>query len=49
LARALGVDAKEVWRQALIDGLERWLKKEGFRGIRSEVISNFFEALKSKP
>jgi len=49
LARALGLDGDEVWRQAFIARLERWLKKEGFRGTRSEVISSFFDALNRKP
>lgn len=49
LARAFGLDGDEVWRQAFIARLEKWLKKEGFRGIGSDVISNFFDALSSKP
>lgn len=49
LARALRLDGDEVWKLAFMARLERWLKKEGFRGIGSEVISNFFEALNSKP
>jgi len=45
LARALGLDGNEVWKQAFTARLERWLKKEGFKGPSSELLANFFESL----
>jgi transcriptional regulator with XRE-family HTH domain len=48
LARALGLDGDEVWKQAFIARLERWLKKEGFKGLSSELTSNFFDVLNSR-
>ncbi len=48
LARALGLDGKQVWKQAFIARLEKRLKKEGFKGIRSEEIGDFFETLNGK-
>jgi hypothetical protein len=42
---ALGLDGNEVWKQAFTARLERWLKKEGFKGPSSELLANFFESL----
>jgi transcriptional regulator with XRE-family HTH domain len=48
LARALGLDGNEVWKEAFIARAERWLKKEGFKGLSPEAISNFFDVLNSR-
>jgi transcriptional regulator with XRE-family HTH domain len=48
LARALGLDGDEVWKQAFIARLEKWLKKEGFKGLSPELTSNFFDVLNSR-
>jgi transcriptional regulator with XRE-family HTH domain len=48
LARALGLDGAEVWKQAFAARLEKWLKKEGFRRPSPEGISNFFDLLNSR-
>jgi len=45
LARALGVNGNEVWKQAFTARLEKWLKKEGFKGPSSELLADFFESL----
>lgn len=47
LARALGLDGGEVWKQAFTARLERWLKKEGFKGMPSELLASFFESLRT--
>ncbi len=38
LAKALGLDAKEVWEQSFAARLKRWLQKEGWRGISEAEI-----------
>jgi transcriptional regulator with XRE-family HTH domain len=48
LARALGLHGDEVWKQAFIARAERWLKKEGFKGLSPEAVSNFFDVLNSR-
>jgi hypothetical protein len=48
LARALRLDGEEVWKQAFAARLEKWLKKEGFRRLSLEAISNFFDVLNSR-
>jgi transcriptional regulator with XRE-family HTH domain len=48
LARALGVDGDEIWKQAFTARLERWLKKEGFKGASSELLADFFESLSKR-
>jgi transcriptional regulator with XRE-family HTH domain len=48
LARALGLDDDEVWKQAFTARLERWLKKEGVKDLSPELISNFFDILTSR-
>jgi transcriptional regulator with XRE-family HTH domain len=45
VAQALGTDEHEIWKRAFTARLERWLKKEGFKGRSSELLANFFESL----
>ena len=45
LARALTADERELWKRAFTARLDRWLKKEGFKGPSSELLANFFESL----
>jgi hypothetical protein len=45
---ALGPDDHEVWKQAFTARLERWLKKEGFKGPSSELLADFFERLSKR-
>src|SRR5690242_2150624 len=45
LARALGVDEKELWKCAFIARLDRWLRKEGFRKTPEVLASTFFDDL----
>jgi transcriptional regulator with XRE-family HTH domain len=45
LARALGIDAKELWKCAFIARLDRWLRKEGFNKTPVGLASAFFDDL----
>ena len=45
LARSLGVEGDEVWKQAFAARLERWLRKEGFKELSPELVSDFFDVL----
>lgn len=45
LARALGVDGNELWKNAFTARLEAWLKKEGFKKVPEGLSSAFFDDL----
>jgi hypothetical protein len=48
LARALGLEGDEVWKQAFTARLDRWLKKEGFKGPSPELRSALFDGLSKR-
>jgi transcriptional regulator with XRE-family HTH domain len=48
LARALGVDEKELWKCAFIARLDRWLMKEGFKKTPEVLESAFFDQLTNR-
>jgi len=45
LARALGIDAKDLWKLAFIARLDRWLRNEGFNNAPEGLVSAFFDNL----
>jgi transcriptional regulator with XRE-family HTH domain len=47
LARALGVEERELRRYAFIARLERWVKKEGYKKIPGHLALILFDTLDS--
>jgi transcriptional regulator with XRE-family HTH domain len=49
LARALGIEGRDLWKYAFTGRLERWVRKEGYKRIPSGLTSAFFDSLDSYP
>jgi transcriptional regulator with XRE-family HTH domain len=49
LARALGLEERDLWKYAFTGRLERWVRKEGYKKIPSGLTSAFFDSLDSSP
>ena len=47
LARALGVEGRELRRYAFIARLERWVRKEGYKKIPDRLATVLFDTLDS--
>ena len=47
LARALGVEERDLRRYAFIARLGRWVRKEGYKKISDRLASDLFDALDS--
>jgi transcriptional regulator with XRE-family HTH domain len=45
LARALGVEGRDLRRYAFAERLERWARKEGYKRIPDRLTSIFFDTL----
>jgi transcriptional regulator with XRE-family HTH domain len=49
LARALGLEERELWKYAFTARLERWARKEGYKKIPNRLASGFFDTLDPPP
>ena len=47
LARALGLDWKEVWQRSFAVRLKRWLKKQGHSGIPDDEFAEIVNKIQS--
>jgi transcriptional regulator with XRE-family HTH domain len=47
LARALGIEERDLRRYAFIARLERWVRKEGYKKIPDRLASSLFETIDS--
>ena len=47
LARALGLEERELWKYSFTARLERWVRKEGYKNIPNNLTSVFFDTLDS--
>jgi transcriptional regulator with XRE-family HTH domain len=47
IARALGVPFKDVWRDAFVARLGRWLRREGYSGIAESDLSAIIEKIEA--